>query len=139
MESDVRQFNINCINYFFTDIKRSQQSYCDDLYYRLYEMHRDAIEIIKHFPSLKIEEKLDSLIFDTKPYVKNFKMPFDAFFIDKEFEVDIGIIKGIYVYDNFKIKKRIYKITKNKYLLENINGSSLLHVGSLKSNFPIFR
>jgi hypothetical protein len=65
-------------------------------------LHEVDDEILIHYPSISIEDTLNELIYDTKPYLPDFKMPYDAFFIDKEFKTDEGIIYGIYMYRTFR-------------------------------------
>ena len=74
-----------------------------------------SMEILEHFPRLEIEDTLDSFIFDTKPQIEDFKLPYHALFIEKEFETEIGKIKGIYLYDSLEMYKWLLK-THNKQM-----------------------
>lgn len=61
--------------------------------------------ILQHFPILEIDPKLDESIRYTNHFIEDFKMPYPAFFINKPFKTEAGVISGIYVYDILEILK----------------------------------
>lgn len=86
----------------------------DEFRLKAIEFHDSMGYILKHFPILEIDPKLDESIRYTNQFIEDFRMPYPAFFINKSFKTEAGIICGIYVYDRLEIFKLLLEDLKEK-------------------------